>query len=1062
MNVLIQILFLWINIFKRGKKLKMIKKKQKSIFFLFLLITFILIPSNLNIQKISHQTNKIQENELNVKISNKIQGKKIYKKNEFVGENEPFEKVHKGSSNSKNLKDPNGLEAKNAYAIIIGISDYPGSSSDLSYCDDDAQDVYSLLINDYNFKPENIIYLQDSAATKNGISSAFNSISENITENDILFFYYSGHGGFGSEVGPYFVNIETPHPYYNGYDNTWSISHLDAVYMRVHFYRFSSEYYWDYALCGDSDVNSGYYYEELSGNLGYDFWSSYIPVNRYYIRFISDPWDTIDYGFKIDKYEAIVDDGTHYVCSYDSIPNSPNNYYLDSLLDSKLDSINCSEKHVIVDACHSGGLIPEVQDVGRYIMTACESDESSLEDPGLEHGVFTNFFLESNELATDSNSDGAISMEEMFTYTRSHTISYSNSLGYTHHPVENDGINGENILYPSFSSNVFNLNNNSLDYSFNLHGNGRIKQLKIGVSYNDSGTIISDIIDLTLNPASNTGFGYYNGSLELNESLNLDGYGIYAKISGNDIIHLNQTNSADNDFDSIDNILEMMIGTNPIKNDTDDDSLTDDLEIYIHGTDPNDDDSDDDGLLDGPEINTHGTDPNDDDSDDDNLLDWVEINTHGTDPNDEDSDDDGLLDGPEINTHGTDPNDDDSDDDGLLDGPEINTHGTDPNDDDSDDDGLLDGPEINTHATDPNDDDSDDDGLLDGAEINTHNTDPNDDDSDDDGLSDIAEINTHSTDPIDNDSDDDGLLDGAEINTHSTDPNDNDSDNDGLLDGAEINFHGSNPLNWDTDNDGWSDGFEVSLGLNPCDACSSLYTIILNIIGGISLFVIPASYGTSRYFKRKRKLVKEKKHFKIKLSPETYNSLKIKKLDRPIPKKNLYSSHSVPYTRYSKPTPMNLDNLNSQIKNLLNSLPQPYSLNSERGRKAALVANLAFKYLDEGKVKDSIDSMITALVLGVPEPYNTQIKSFLLKILPVNEQNKQMRETKKGEYKQCPNCKKLNRQNSLFCTNCGHSFSQKHQTLNNDIEKKSYKICPTCNSKNNPKNKFCTKCGGKI
>ena len=38
------------------------------------------------------------------------------------------------------------LTPKNAYAIVVGISDYPGSDSDLSYCDDDALDVYQRVI----------------------------------------------------------------------------------------------------------------------------------------------------------------------------------------------------------------------------------------------------------------------------------------------------------------------------------------------------------------------------------------------------------------------------------------------------------------------------------------------------------------------------------------------------------------------------------------------------------------------------------------------------------------------------------------------------------------------------------------------------------------------------------------------------------------------------------------------------------------------------------------------------------------------------------------------------
>ncbi len=70
-----------------------------------------------------------------------------------------FNQNIQGKNNESELKISDYLDPINAYAIIIGISDYPGSINDLSYCDDDARDVYSLLINDFNFKRENIIYL---------------------------------------------------------------------------------------------------------------------------------------------------------------------------------------------------------------------------------------------------------------------------------------------------------------------------------------------------------------------------------------------------------------------------------------------------------------------------------------------------------------------------------------------------------------------------------------------------------------------------------------------------------------------------------------------------------------------------------------------------------------------------------------------------------------------------------------------------------------------------------------------------------------------------------------
>jgi hypothetical protein len=525
-------------------------------------------------------------------------------------------------------KSSASLAAKNAYAIVVGISDYPGTSDDLSYCDDDAQDVYSMLINDFNFKSENVYYLQDSSASKAAISNAFDQIASIISSDDIFFFYYSGHGGFGTEVGPYSWTAETPHPYPNDYDNIWSVSHSGADYMRVHFYRVDCEFDYDFLLCGDSDVASGWYYELYSGNYGYNFWSAYLPVSRYYLRFISDDSIT-DYGFKVDKYEAFLDDGTHYLCSYDSIPDSPSNYYMDDLLDSKLDQINCDERYIVLDACNTGGMIPEVQEIGRYIMTACRDDESSLESPSLQHGVFTNFFLKSFDSATDSNADGVISMEESFSYASSNTISYSSDMGYSHQPQEYDGISGESVLFTAFGALRLTPTGNSLSYSFHLYGTGLIEDLKI-IICNVTLTTSYLIEDLTENPTSNTGFGYYSGTIQLDGVTGLSGYGLFAKISGNRVINFNNTISDDFDLDSLSDVFEIAFNLNPSTSDSDSDGLDDAFEFYGI-TDPNNPDTDSDGLFDGLEFFTYFTDPLNPDTDGDGDLDGIEVQW-GADP----------------------------------------------------------------------------------------------------------------------------------------------------------------------------------------------------------------------------------------------------------------------------------------------------------------------------------------------------------------------------------------------------------------------------------------------
>ncbi len=104
------------------------------------------------------------------------------------------------------------------------------------------------------------------------------------------------------------------------------------------------------------------------------------------------------------------------------------------------------------------------------------------------------------------------------------------------------------------------------------------------------------------------------------------------------------TGTGNNDGDLLNNLQEQALGSNPVKSDTDNDGLNDNLEngsgIFNGPDDPGSDpllrDTDGDGLEDAAEIslaNGHLTNPNAVDSDGDGFSDPVEI-TGGSDPND--------------------------------------------------------------------------------------------------------------------------------------------------------------------------------------------------------------------------------------------------------------------------------------------------------------------------------------------------------------------------------------------------------------------------------------------
>lgn len=307
--------------------------------------------------------------------------------------------------------------------------------------------------------------------------------------------------------------------------------------------------------------------------------------------------------------------------------------------------------------------------------------------------------------------------------------------------------------------------------------------------------------------------------------------------------------------------------------DWDGDGIPNAQEDYNHNgrvdfgeTDPRKDDTDSDGLSDGEERLHIGTNPTNSDSDGDCLQDGLELGKgqdgvkgeaaaaavnsmqtmlgkteegaispyckailkkHNilnpaapnentpiiTDPTSSDTDDDGLKDGEEdwnfngrLDEGETNAKDPDTDKDTLLDGDEsdLNANGkvdeneTDPLLADTDGDGVTDNVEVKKLGSLPNSCDSDGDGLSDGIEAGAVN--PNTKNPECAGLqsagTNFASISILS--PIKTDSDGDGLADGHEDLNHN-----------GWLDPGE-----ADPTTSDTDEDGISDYVETMLDID--------------------------------------------------------------------------------------------------------------------------------------------------------------------------------------------------------------------------------------------------------
>ena len=81
--------------------------------------------------------------------------------------------------------------AQKIYLVSVGISDYPGKVNDLKLPVNDASAMYNLYKENANAIS---ILLTDKVATKNNILSKTSDLFRKAKENDIVVFFFSGHG----------------------------------------------------------------------------------------------------------------------------------------------------------------------------------------------------------------------------------------------------------------------------------------------------------------------------------------------------------------------------------------------------------------------------------------------------------------------------------------------------------------------------------------------------------------------------------------------------------------------------------------------------------------------------------------------------------------------------------------------------------------------------------------------------------------------------------------------------------------------------------------------------
>jgi hypothetical protein len=560
-------------------------------------------------------------------------------------------------------------DASELYALIIGISDYPGTDNDLNYCDDDADDYMTYLQDKYGIPSSHITKLKDYQATKANIASALSTISAQMDANDYFFFAYSGHGSADISTpvdNPWVVN--SPHNYYANMDQYWTYSSPGADMMRVHFPRIDTEDGYDGVFIGDNRDRS-VYWDLFTGSYTnvYSYWvyTDQIYVNLY-TDYIYNYW-----GFSTDYVQTATWTSPYELIPYDGLTVGSTGAELDFWLDTIPGTII-----VVLDSCFSGGVGADIAQAGRYIMTASTNRETSIEHATYQNGVFTSAFIDTMAGSHDDNGDGITSFEESFDNIYTLTVSRSTSIDATavHHPVEFDGISGITTIAP-----WTNISSVSLDNTGSLNAVINIR----GLGYGEAVAICYDTINEAYfyKPLSQQ-FVNSLSSQTLNANIGVPGHAIDAAILIFKAIYNNLSfiaresivlsgsfsSSIDSDGDGYVDVDEFELGTNPWSSDTDGDGIDDKDEIEA-GLDPLVDDAmfdyDLDTLPNYWEV-SYGLDPwvsnLYSDTDGEGLSDVNEY-FHVTDPTNVDTDADGLDDHEEVFDYFTSPVNADSDND---------------------------------------------------------------------------------------------------------------------------------------------------------------------------------------------------------------------------------------------------------------------------------------------------------------------------------------------------------------------------------------------------------------
>lgn len=142
--------------------------------------------------------------------------------------------------------------------------------------------------------------------------------------------------------------------------------------------------------------------------------------------------------------------GEYIITAYDTDESDDvfTNAISGATLDSWLDDLESQQVLVVIDACHSGGLLSDLSQSGRVVISSARSDQPAWETSEFNGTVFTNYLVQGlMDPSADTNGDGCVSAEEVFSYAAGRTDDYT----YTHtglhqNPQISDGVSGQLCL----------------------------------------------------------------------------------------------------------------------------------------------------------------------------------------------------------------------------------------------------------------------------------------------------------------------------------------------------------------------------------------------------------------------------------------------------------------------------------------------------------------------------------------------------------------------------------------------------------------------------------------